>query len=112
MFFSDWRTNPEYKDARISERLFWEYDMKRFDWWEMRTVVVKRILERGRFEDFYAAIRLYGGLRKFNSIIKEIPVLSKRDIAFVEIVFGIKEKDLQCYTRKRLRETHLNSSKN
>lgn len=37
MFFSGWENKS--KDAKISESLLWEYDLSRFDWYEMRTVV-------------------------------------------------------------------------
>lgn len=102
MFFSDW--DKKYKDSKISKTLLWEYDLSKFDWHDMRVVVVQRIIERGWMSDFYAGINLYGGLDNFREIIKDIPVLSDIDTAFVCNVFHLKKEELKCYTRKHSRE--------
>lgn len=33
--------NKKSKGAEVSESLLWEYDLSRFDWYDMRTVVVQ-----------------------------------------------------------------------
>lgn len=107
MFFSDWENKS--KDAKISKSLLWEYDLSHFDWYEMRTVVVQRVIERGWMKDFYAAIRLYGGLDNFREIIKTIPKLSALDIAFVCNVFNLNKEELRCYTWEQSRRRLLDS---
>lgn len=107
MIFDDWQQKGSGKV--ISKSLLWEYDLSNFDWNDMRTLVVKRVIERGWTNDFYAAIKLYGGIENFQNIIKEIPSLSHRDMNFVCSVFNLKKKDLKCYTRTLLREKLLNS---
>ena len=72
-------------------------------------IEVQRIIERGWLKDFYAAFKLYGGIEGFREIIKEVPSLSARDMNFVCVVFDLKKEDLKCYTRKLLRDQHLNS---
>ncbi|MCM1554059.1 MAG: hypothetical protein NC048_01010 [Bacteroides sp.] len=93
----------------VSPTLLWEYDLSGFDWWKSRRIVVQRVIERGRLTDYYAALNLYGGMEAFRSIIKEIPFLSAHDMEYVCLVFHLKKEELQCYTRKLLRERHLNS---
>lgn len=107
MIFKDWKSKD--KNAGISPSLLWEYDLSDFDWYEMRILVMQRIIERGWMEDFYAAIKLYGGIRNVREIIKEIPCLSYKDMSFVCSVFNLKKEDLKCYRRRQLREQHLNS---
>lgn len=107
MIFGDWRQKS--KGLEISKSLLWEYDLARFDWQRFRVIVMQRVVERGTMEDFYAAIRLYGGVAKVREIIKEIPVLSEIDMNFVCSVFGLKNEELRCYTRKQSRELLLNS---
>jgi hypothetical protein len=109
MFFDDWQTNEKYKDAQISTSLLWEYDLSDFDWNDMSVLVVQRVIERGWPEDFYAAIRKYGGMENMRQIIKKIPVLSPRDINFVCTFFNLKKENLKCYTRIQSREKLLNS---
>lgn len=105
----DFDKSYKFKDAKLSEALLWEYDMSKFDWHEMRVLVVQRVIERGWPEDFYAAINMYGGLDKFKEIIQEIPVLSPKDMCFVCTTFNIKKETLKCYTRKRSRAQLLAS---
>ncbi len=106
MLFDDWE---KYTTATISKHLLWEYDLNAFDWDNMRLLVVQRVIERGCFDDFYAAIRMYGGLDSFREIIKQIPVLSDKDMQFVCTVFNLEKTQLRCYIRKQSREQHLNS---
>ncbi|HHT22024.1 MAG TPA: hypothetical protein GXZ87_01760 [Bacteroidales bacterium] len=105
MFFSDWKEKSVGKE--ISKSLLWEYDLSKFDWDAMRVLVVQRVIERGWLDDFYAMIRLYGGIENVREIIKEIPALSPKDMNFVVHFFEIEKEELKCYTRKQLREKHL-----
>ncbi|MPM38549.1 hypothetical protein SDC9_85178 [bioreactor metagenome] len=103
--FTNWEEKS--KGLSVSKRLLWEYEPSKVDWFRMRHIVVTRIIERGRMEDFYAAIRLYGGMENFRQIIREVPFLTDRDMDFVCKIFDLKKDDLSCYTRKQLREKHL-----
>lgn len=107
MIFGDWRQKS--KGLKISETLLWEYEIATFPWQKMGTLVMQRVIERGWPDDFYAAIRLYGGIENIREIVKTIPVLSAKDMAFVCQVFGLKKEELRCYTRKLSRERLLNS---
>lgn len=102
-----------YKDYAgkysISPTLLWEYDLSSFDWWKSRKIVVQRVIERGWLSDYYAALNLYGGMKSFRDIIKEVPTLSDRDMCFVCAAFQLKKEELRCYTRKLSRERLLNS---
>ena len=41
MFFDNYKS---YQKAQVRESLLWEYDMDRFDWEDMRTIVVQRVM--------------------------------------------------------------------
>lgn len=105
MFFDDYQNHQQ---ARLRPSLLWEYELEDFDWEAMRTVVLQRVIERGRMTDFYAALNLYG-LPGFKEGVKEIPYLNAKDIAFVCTVFGLKKRELKCYTQKQLRQKHWKS---
>lgn len=105
MIFSDWKEKS--KDLQISKSLLWEYDLSDFPWYDMRTLVMQRVIERGWINDFYAAIRIYGGIASIKQIIKDIPYLSVKDMTFVCSVFDLNKEDLKCYTRKQSRERLL-----
>lgn len=98
MFFKDYKKHPE---ATVRHTLLWEYDLEQFDWQNMRTVVVQRVIERGRMQDFYAVLNLYG-LKGVREAIKNIPYLNLKDQSFVCAVFGIKKEELACYNKTQL----------
>ena len=105
MIFSDWKKKS--KGIQISKSILWEYDLSDFSWYDMRTIVMKRVIERGWINDFYASIRIYGGIINVKEIIKDIPSLSDKDMTFVCSVFDLEKEDLKCYTRKQSRERRL-----
>ncbi len=102
MFFGDYKSHSE---AKIRKSLLWEYDLEKFDWSVMRNIVVQRVVERGRMDDFYAVLNLYGeeGVKE---AIKKIPSLSQKDIAFVCVVFNLKKEELECYSKTRSKVQH------
>lgn len=91
----------------INPALLWEYDLEKFDWEKGKTIVVQRVIERGRKEDYEAAYRLYGGKEGFREILKEVPYFSPIDLNFVCIYYDLEKEELKCYTRKLSREAHL-----
>lgn len=105
MFFDGYQ---QHTDSQLRPTLFWEYDLSRLDWDQMRTLVVQRVIERGRMDDFYAILNKYG-LEGVKESIKEIPSLNPKDLSFVCKVFDLKKEELKCYTQKRSRQQHWNS---
>ena len=106
-------TNWEEKadpNATIPRHLLWDQKMKGFDWQKNKQIVVERVIERGREQDFYTIFRMYGGVEGVREIVKTIRHFRwERDLAFAQMVFEIDKEDMVCYKRKRLRELHLNS---
>lgn len=89
---------------KISTTLLWDFDLSRFDFQECKNIVVARVIERGRLEDYFAAFDLYGGYKGFREIIKDVPYLSPRDISLICVLFNLKKEDLKCYTRTLSRQ--------
>ncbi len=105
--WTDWQ-NKVKPNAQIPHRLLWDMDMTDWDWQKNRKIVVERVIERGRMDDFYTLFKLYGGIDNVKEIIKEIHYLSNRDIAFVCATFDLKKEELGCYIRKQLRKQLMN----
>lgn len=91
--------------VKLRSSLLWEYDLEEFDWDAMKNIVIQRVIERGRLEDFQAIIQQYG-LDGVKEAIKQIPNLNKKDFAFVCAVFGIEKEELKCYTHKQSHIQH------
>ena len=104
MLFDDYR---QHQDSVIRPSLLWEYDLSDFDWQNMRNVVVQRVLERGRMDDYYAMLNLYGreGVRE---ALRMIPYMNRKDMNFACFVFGLKKEEMQCYTMRPSHPLHGN----
>jgi hypothetical protein len=102
MYFSDYK---KHRDVELRQSLLWEYDLEKFDWQAMRNLVVQRVIERGRPDDYYAILNKYG-LNGVKDAIVQIPYLNPRDISFVCLVFDLNINDLQCFIRKQSKIQH------
>ena len=92
----------------IRPSLLWEYDLSIFDWQAMRDIVVQRVLERGRRDDYYAMLNLYG-LDGVRDALRAIPYMNDKDMNFACHTFNLKKEDLKCYKLKHSRQQHFNS---
>ena len=88
--------------------MLWEFDLEKFDWQKMRNEVVQRVLERGRMDDFYAILNLYG-VEGVKAALREIPYMNDKDMNFACIAFDLRKEELKCYTRKQSMPLHWNS---
>lgn len=91
----------QHTDTTIRPSLLWEYDMSDFNWQQMRNVVVQRVLERGRMNDYYAMLNLYG-LDGVREAICQIPTMNAKDMNFACVTFNLNKEDLRCYTKRPL----------
>jgi hypothetical protein len=105
MFFEKYHLHT---DAKIRKSLLWEYEIEKINWQQMRNVIVQRVIERGRMDDFYAILNMYE-LEGVKEAIKQIPFLNNKDLTFVCSVFNIKKEELKCYTKRQLKNQHWNS---
>ena len=94
--------------GKISPALLWDYNLKAFDWQSCRSEVVKRIVELGRLEDFFAAFDLYGGIEGVREIAKnEVRGLSDRNLDFMCQAFNLQKENTLCYKIKQSRAKRL-----
>ena len=99
---------PYHKNAEVRPSLLWEFDLEEFDWQQMRNEVVQRVLERGRMDDFYAILNLYG-VEGVKAALREIPYMNDKDMNFACVAFDLRKEELKCYTRKQSMPLHWNS---
>ena len=97
-----------HKNAEVRPSLLWEFDLEKFDWQQMRNEVVQRVLERGRMDDFYAILNLYG-VEGVKAALREIPYMNDKDMNFACIAFDLRKEELKCYIRKQSMPLHWNS---
>ena len=96
-------------EYRINRALLWDFDYDNFDWQRLKATVIRRVIERGRKEDYFAAFDLYGGREGFREGIKEVSSLSDKDMNFVCIIFDLKKEELTCYKKRWQGKSCLNN---
>jgi hypothetical protein len=97
MYFTD---IDKHSKAKLNKALLWEYDTTHIDYEVMKNVIVQRVVERGRMEDWYFILNLYG-LAKVKEIIKGISYMNNKDLRFVTHQFSIPVKEMKCYEKKQ-----------
>ena len=97
-----------HRNAEVRPSLLWEFDLEKFDWQQMRNEVVQRVLERGRMDDFYAILNLYG-VEGVKTALREIPYMNDKDMNFACVAFDLRKEELKCYTKKQSMPLHWNS---
>ncbi len=88
MFFENYKLHQQ---AQVRKALLWEYDLDRLNWEEMQVLIVQRVVELGRMDDFYAILNHYG-LEGVKEAIKKIAYLNPKDIS-IFLLANIPQKD-------------------
>lgn len=109
MLLDDWK---EHKKEEIRPSLLWEYNLneKNWNWNNMASIVIQRVLERGFDSDFYAMYQLYGGKENIRKLLMtKVKYLEPMEINFACFLFNLKKEDLYCYKRIQLKNQLINS---
>jgi hypothetical protein len=105
MYFYNYK---DFQNAKLNQKLLWEYDLENFNYDDFRNIVVQRVIERGWHTDWYFILNYYG-IKGVKEAIMEISYLNNKDMNFVSIVFEIPLNQLKCYTKKQLKQQHWSS---
>lgn len=68
----------------LPQHLFWEYDMKKFDFDKSYFIVIERVIERGTIQQWQLVQRYYGK-EKTLEVARKSKQLTKRDKQFAEL---------------------------
>lgn len=82
--------------STFSESLFWEYDKNSFIPSEHKEIVVSRVIDRGRINDYFAAFDACGGIDGFKETYKKLKKTNKYSRNFICNALNIKKEELSC----------------
>ncbi|HEY4291386.1 MAG TPA: hypothetical protein VGN00_30000 [Puia sp.] len=74
------------------------------DWMASYRTIIARVVERGNDDEFLELIRFYGHDYVLNTLKNDLTYLPKFAIPRVCDYFKLKEEELKCYTKKRLKK--------
>lgn len=90
---------PKYNAAVFSSHLFWDVDPEKIDMEKNKKLIVERVVQRGSRSDLNALLSYYDK-NEVREVIKQLPWLNKKDMAFVRVFFDIPFNELKCYSKK------------
>ncbi len=93
MILTDYKKN---KEAKFFTGLLWDVDLKNFDYFKAKHIVVERVVELGTLNDWYAILNMYGEKTVINEI-KNIETLPSKDINFVHKFLKVPLEELLSY---------------
>lgn len=90
---------------RLSEGLFWDVDRASLDAARHRRFIIRRVLERGTFED-WKAIKAFYTVEGIVEEARRMRTLEPSALAFVACVGRVDERTFRCYTSKPSARKH------
>ena len=87
----------EPNKSNFSDSLFWEYEKNTFIPSEHKEIVVSRVAERGRLNDYYAAFDACGGIDGFKDVYIKLRKPYKYSMNFICTALNIKKEDMLCF---------------
>lgn len=97
-------------NRQINLGLLWEYKVDETNLQQFKTIIITRILQFGKLEDFYAGFDNFGGIDGFAQIAKnEVWDLDAKALNFLCHAFNMTKEETLCYKKTLSREKHLNS---
>lgn len=91
----------------IRRELFWDIDLKDFDYEQNKKLIIERVMNYGTVSEFRTILRHYG----YDTVrheIKKAGNLEPKTLEFVLSYFNLPKQSLRCYTKKQLNQAHWN----
>ncbi len=92
--------NKNIKITAFSPHLFWDVRQGSVDVEKHQRLLVERVIQRGSLSDLSLLEQLYSR-DIILPAIRQIDWLNDKDMAFVNVYFGIPFSELKCYTKKQ-----------
>ena len=86
--------------ADFSPHLFWDVKPGTLELQKNRQLIVERGIQRGSRNDWQLMEKAYSR-EQIIAHIKKIDWLSEKDMAFVQVYFGIPYTEMRCYIKKQ-----------
>lgn len=106
VYMTDSKRNIKIDAAQkpdLPKELFWDWRYHEIDWQKTYLSIIERVLERGTKDEWKELIRFYGEPKIKTALTKEIMYLPDYIIEEVTRYFSLRQEDLACYVRQKLR---------
>lgn len=100
-------SEKQYKISDLSPHLFWDVDGMKMDWEGSKSIVIKRVLELGRLND-WIIIRNNYGIKTIAEVAMTFRDLDDVSFFFIATLSNEPIKKFRCYTTKQSIPKHWN----
>jgi hypothetical protein len=74
-------------------------DRNKLDLQKNKQLIVERVIQRGSRSDLQFILSYYGK-QEAGELLKQVPWLNEKDMAFVNVFFDIPFSEMKCYAKK------------
>jgi len=92
----------------FSQHLFWDVDLKDFDFEKHDCFFAQRVIEYGKLEDWNLLKEMYG-LDRIKDLSLQFRTLDAVSLSYLAAIFNIDKSEFRCYKHKQLFPTYWNS---
>jgi len=90
------------KKLNISPRAFWDTDFNKLNTQTQKEFIIRRVFERGRWDDVLNTITFYGDKTVINALL-EAEYLPEGALYLAAAIFKLNKAQFKCYTNKQYR---------
>jgi hypothetical protein len=98
----------QYQISDLSAALFWDVDRSKLSWEQDASLLVERVLQFGRLQD-WKILRNQLGIKKIGALAKQLRSLDPPSLSFISFVTGIPQEHFRCYIERQSNPTLWNS---
>ncbi len=92
-------------ELELEPALFWDVDLKKFDFKKYSIQVIDRVLMNGNIKD-WVEIKNFYGLDKIKEIALQLRYLDKLTLNFCSWYFNIPKEKFRCYNTQQSVKEH------
>lgn len=89
-----------YTITDFSPHLFWDVDIAKLEMDKNMRLLTERVIQRGNRNDLDKLLSHYGK-KEVAEILKQLPWMNEKDMAFVHVFFDIPYNEMKCYTKRQ-----------
>ncbi len=90
----------KYSVTDFSPHLFWDVEPAKLNIENNKHLIIERVIQRGSLTDLDKLL-LHYGKNEVREIVRQIPYLNEKDMAFVHVFFDIPFNEMKCFIKRQ-----------
>jgi hypothetical protein len=95
-----------HKRIELSNRAFWDIKFEDLDINKHKDFIIRRVFERGKWEDIKATIKYYS-IQSVKDTLINVESMSEKGLEMASIILNIPKSKFKCFTNKPFLPSYL-----